>query len=87
MLLKNNSLSKDIDFINRFMIKGKFFFWIGSLMSSSSITWLFTSLQDWNDANSLKIPIIFLVIGVMLMIMFKECQFFTYSQYGKLKKH
>ena len=73
-MLKNSNITRDNVFVNSLMIRG--IFWMGSLMLSSSATWLFTSLQDWNDVNSLKIPIIFLVIGITLIIMFKDCQFF-----------
>lgn len=73
--MMKNSNTVDI-FVNSLVIKGKILFWMGSLMLSSSVTWLFTSLQDWNDVNSLKIPIIFAVIGITLIIMFKDCQFF-----------
>ena len=83
---KGNNSTKNNELIKSLIIKGKILFWAGSLMVSSSMTWLFVSFQDWNDINTLKIPIIFLVIGIALIIMFKECQFFMFEQPIKSKK-
>jgi Na+-translocating ferredoxin:NAD+ oxidoreductase RnfE subunit len=63
-------------FNKRLIQKGKLFFWLGSLMSSSALTWFFEIARYTEiTADAIVLPATFLGLGIMLAIGFKECQF------------
>lgn len=64
------------NFTRRLILKGKVIFWIGSMLISSSLTWLLATSQTGIESiDSIKLPVAFLGIGIALSLAFRECQF------------
>lgn len=62
--------------IRSLIMKGRIFFWLGSMMASSSLSWFLSMSQTGiENVNMILFPGVIMIIGIALALAFKDCNF------------